>query len=162
MPPTQPLPRSAPPVKVCLSDGNLQQLAAQPDSCPNKGHICGRGTSKALCSRCLACGLGRLAFLPAPLWEFETSAPPPNPELCLSWRTQAKRPRKSPWLPSFSTSASLLYNGDILMTLKGFFFSTENSLYPTFYAINTFPCCHISFTSIFFFFFSGVGCVIFH
>ncbi|ELK07844.1 LIM and cysteine-rich domains protein 1 [Pteropus alecto] len=63
---------------VCLSDGNLQQLAAQPDSSPNKGHICGQGTSKSLSEQMFGMWLSRLAFLPAPLWEFETTAPPPH------------------------------------------------------------------------------------
>lgn len=67
-----------PPTKVCLSDGNLQQLAAQPDSSPNKGHICGQGTSKSLSEQMFGMWLSRLAFLPAPLWEFETTAPPPH------------------------------------------------------------------------------------
>lgn len=60
-----------------LSDGNLQQLAAQPYLSPNKGHICGRGTSKASSEQMFGLWAGRLASLPASLWEFETTDLPP-------------------------------------------------------------------------------------
>lgn len=95
-----------PPTKVCLSDGNLQQLAAQPDSSPNKGHICGQGTSKSLSEQMFGMWLSKLAFLPAPLWEFETTAPPPHlvPYELEDWRVRG--PEKQP--PKITIATRLL------------------------------------------------------
>lgn len=104
-----------------LADGNLQQLAAQPNSSPDGDIFVGKGLPKLGQSRCLACGL---AGEPVSLCTLETTTP------CLrapsELRTEGQRPKRQPsqlpWLPGSSTSACLLlYGGDILMTLKEIF-----------------------------------------